>query len=147
MRLIGEFDEDGFLRPGRHVATWEEFETRFGTSRRRRILMGGLRRALDELRRAGCKRVYLNGSFVTTKANPGDYDGAWDIVGVNPVELKSEFWMEKKVDVDIQKTKYKGELYPADMIESGSGLRFLNFFQRRKYTHEAKGIVEMYLGV
>lgn len=147
MRLIGEFDEDGFLSPGMHVATWDEFRERFGTSPRRRFLMGGLRRALVALSSAGCKRVYLNGSFVTSKANPGDYDGAWDTIGVDPMELKSEFWMEEKDDVDIQKTKYSGELYPADMIEYRSELRFLDFFQRKKDTHETKGIVEICLGV
>lgn len=146
MQLIGEFDDEGFLRPGTHVTTWEEFKTRFGTSPRRRFLMGGLRRALDELRGAGCKRVYLNGSFVTSKTNPGDYDGAWDTVGVDLGGLGPEFNV-KAYGTEMQKTKYWGELFPADLIEGCTKLRFLDFFQLKKDTNERKGIVEICLGV
>jgi hypothetical protein len=40
-------------------------------------------RALNDLRDAGCKRVYLNGSFVTSKDEPGDFDACWDPTGVD----------------------------------------------------------------
>ena len=45
-----------------------------------------------------------------------------------------------------QKAKYFGELFPADMLEGGSGLTFLNFFQRDKDTGRAKGILAVDLG-
>lgn len=45
-----------------------------------------------------------------------------------------------------QKAKYFGELFPADMVEGGSGMTFLNFFQRDKDTGRAKGILALDLG-
>ena len=29
-------------------------------------------------RSAGCRRVWLNGSFVTARDEPGDFDACWD---------------------------------------------------------------------
>jgi hypothetical protein len=41
---------------------------------RRRTLLAGLREALGALREAGCRTVYLDGSFVTAKEAPEDFD-------------------------------------------------------------------------
>ena len=40
--------------------------------------MAGLRAALESLKSAGCRTVYLNGSFVTSKEAPNDFDACWD---------------------------------------------------------------------
>ena len=45
--------------------------------------MAGLRAALIDLRNAGCRIAYIDGSFVTDKEFPGDYDGCWDMTGVD----------------------------------------------------------------
>jgi len=34
-----------------------------------------MKRMLLSLKSAGCKTAFINGSFVTTKDEPGDYDG------------------------------------------------------------------------
>jgi hypothetical protein len=81
--MVPEFDEAGVLPAGIHDATWDELTTRFGTSPHRRQLLVGLKRALDSLRSAGCRRAYVNGSFVTAKDEPGDFDGCWDASGVD----------------------------------------------------------------
>lgn len=54
-----------------------------GFSKRRRELLSGLRSALRALRTAGCHQLYIDGSFVTAKGEPGDYDACWDIGGVD----------------------------------------------------------------
>ena len=36
---------------------------------------------------AGCRTVYLNGSFVTSKTFPNDYDACWEEAGVDPAAL------------------------------------------------------------
>jgi hypothetical protein len=41
-------------------------------------LFDGLRRALQNLQAAGVRRVFIDGSFVTTKAEPNDVDGCWE---------------------------------------------------------------------
>lgn len=73
--VIPQFDADGNLPPGIHKATLEEIEARFGGSAIRKAQRKGLRLALEDLRRAGCSTVYLDGSFVTDKINPRDFDG------------------------------------------------------------------------
>jgi hypothetical protein len=42
-----------------------------------------MRKALMTLRLAGCTTVYMDGSYVTDKSDPSDYDGCWDSAGVN----------------------------------------------------------------
>ena len=46
--------------------------------------MGGLLAECRNLAAAGCEELLLDGSFVTAKSLPGDYDGTWRTVGVNP---------------------------------------------------------------
>jgi hypothetical protein len=114
--MVPEFNRDGRLPAGIHWATWQEIQSRFGFSSRRRQLLGGLRLALGELSRAGCSRVYIDGSFVTVKREPGDYDACWDIDGVNVEALDSVFldFSEGRI---AQKRKYFGEFFPAQMPE------------------------------
>ncbi|HEU0178347.1 MAG TPA: hypothetical protein VFV58_29130 [Blastocatellia bacterium] len=72
--MIPNFDEAGNLPCGVHWASWREFDKRFGVNRRRRKLLKGLQLALASLRAAGCRIVYIDGSFVTTKKMPNDFD-------------------------------------------------------------------------
>ena len=65
----------GNLPPGEHMAEWVDVVEPFGTTPCRRQLLEGLALALRDLRAAGCKRVYVDGSFITTEAHPGDFDG------------------------------------------------------------------------
>jgi len=52
-----------------------------------------LRLVLGALTKAGCRRVYLDGSFVTSKPEPGDYDACWDIAGVD-VEVPDSVFLD-----------------------------------------------------
>ena len=113
-----------------------------GTTTHRRRLLHGLRAALKALRAAGCKTVYVDGSFVTAKVSPGDFDDCWDISGVNP-DLLDEVLLTFDGGRAAQKAKYGGELFPAQMGEGGSGLTFLEFFQVDKERGNPKGIVAL----
>ena len=68
----------GELPPGMHTATLEEVEAVFVTTPRRRHLFEGLRRAIQNLHAAGVRRIFIDGSFVTTKTDPNDIDGCWE---------------------------------------------------------------------
>ena len=82
--MLPPFDPlTGRLPPGEHVADWNEVVERFGWNERRRRLIDGLADAVVALAQAGCTRVWLNGSFVTTKDEPGDFDACWDQAGVD----------------------------------------------------------------
>lgn len=47
---------------------------RCGYTPHRLILLAGPKAALDLLRAAGCRRVYVDGSFVSSEEAPGDFD-------------------------------------------------------------------------
>ena len=142
--MIPEFNRDGTLPAGIHWSGWEEIESRFGFSERRRQLLSGLKSALKALQRAGCRRVYVNGSFVTVKREPGDYDACWDIEGVD-VEILDAVFLDFSNGRRAQKRKYFGEFFPAQMPEGATGRLFLEFFQTDKETGKPKGIVGLNL--
>lgn len=131
------------LPPGIHWATMDEVAARFATSPRRVWLFEGLVQAVDALINAGCRRLYLDGSFVTAKESPGDYDGCWDPTGVVAAMLDPVF-LDFSNRRESQKRKYRGELFVADMPNGLAGT-FLEFFQVEKHTGVMKGIVGLSL--
>jgi hypothetical protein len=73
--MIPHCNDDGYLPPGIHRATLEEIDSRFGQeSELRRAQMQSLRWLIDLAKRAGARRVVVNGSFVTDKSEPNDVD-------------------------------------------------------------------------
>lgn len=95
--------------------------------------------AVDALRNAGCRRIFLDGSFVTSKENPSDYDGCWDPTGVIAAQLDPTL-LDFQNGRRAQKEKYRGELFIAATPNGSSGT-FLEFFQTEKHTGALKGIV------
>ncbi|HEY5377248.1 MAG TPA: hypothetical protein VIK01_26395, partial [Polyangiaceae bacterium] len=90
--MLPAFETHGNLPPGIHYAGWAEFSTRFGVStEQRRYLISGLENGLRDLQSAGCALVFVDGSFVTVKASPNDFDACWDIRGVDPAKLHPVF--------------------------------------------------------
>ena len=85
--MLPTFTEGGLLPPGVHWATWEEVADRYGGNDWRKELLAGLRRALENLRDAGCRTAYIDGSFATDKDTPEDFDACWEERGVDPDAL------------------------------------------------------------
>ncbi|MFL5914821.1 MAG: DUF6932 family protein [Gaiellaceae bacterium] len=135
----------GNLPPGVHHATWSEIVTRFGWNAERKLLLAGLRRALESLKAAGCQQAYLDGSFVTEKDIPGDFDGCWEAQGVDPGQLDLVL-LDFSNQRAAQKAKYGGELFIANSAATPAGTRFVDFFQQDKATGQAKGILAIDLG-
>lgn len=145
--MIPALSESGYLPPGVHPATWSELEKRFGTSPHRRLLLSGLLSACSILSAVGCETIYLDGSFVSSKPVPGDFDVLWDPHGVDILALSrlEPVFLEFGSSRAAQKAKYLGEFFPATMTEGGTGRTFLDFFQTAKDTGEPKGIVALNL--
>jgi hypothetical protein len=143
--VIPSFDEHGNLPPGIYVATWGELVDRYGTTEYRTSLLTGLRAALESLKSAGCRRAYLDGSFVTSKEYPGDFDACWEAAGVDPDALHPEL-LDFSDHRLAQKHRYSGELFPADGAAEPRGTVFLDFFQTDRVTGEPKGIIAIDLG-
>jgi hypothetical protein len=143
--VISELGDDGNLPPGVHWASWVEIMERFGTTSWRKDLLRGLRLALEELRRAGCKIAYVDGSLVTGKEIPGDFDACWEIAGVDPTILDPNLLTFDPGRV-TQKAKYFGELFPSSAPANSRGDTFFDFFQIDKDTGTRKGIIGIRLG-
>ena len=143
--MVPDFTEDGLLPPGVHWATWEQIAERFGTNAWRRELLAGLREALENLRDAGCRTVYVNGSFVTSKEAPDDFDACWDRQGIDP-EVLDPVLLTFDPGRTTQKAKYLGELFPAAALADVNGLSFLDFFQQERDSGKPKGIIAIDLG-
>jgi hypothetical protein len=141
--MIPAFEEGGYLPRGIHDADWDEFRARFGGNPVRDRLLSGLYRALVELRVAGCRRVFIDGSFVTNKEYPNDYDGCWESTGVDPLRLDPVLLTFDQGRVS-QKAKYFGELFVAGVSESATGHTFLEFFQQTR-DGDPKGLVSINL--
>lgn len=130
------------LPPGIHDATLNEVYQRFVTNTRRKELYGGLEQGLGNLFKSGCLQAFLDGSYVTDKPIPGDYEVCWDGRYVNPTILDPVF-LDFSNGREAQKLKYGGEYFPAAMIEGGSGKTFLDFFQNEKLSGNPKGIIRI----
>ncbi len=142
--MIPEWSSNGDLPPGIHSASWAEIEKRLAFNPWRDRLLAGFREACELLRKAGCRLAYLDGSFVTTKPHPGDFDACWDIQGVDEEALDPVFW-DFSQGRAAQKRRFLGEFFPAQLPEGATGRAFVEFFQVNKLTGEPKGIVAIRL--
>ncbi len=142
--MLPPFDpETGRLPEGEHPADWDEVVDRFGWNSRRRQLLDGLAEAMELLAAAGCRRIWLNGSFVTAKDEPADFDGCWDTEGVD-LDALDPALLDLSNRRAAMKARFGGDLFP-NVIEAGSGLSFAEFFQNERDTGR-KGIVVVTIG-
>ena len=132
------------LPPGIHDATMEEVKKSFATTIHRQLLFDKFKRGVESLRAAGCKTIYLDGSYVTTKTTPGDFDVCWDPTGVNGIELqkKDPVLLDFSNKRQNQKRKYGGEFFPSSAKADGTRT-YLDYFQIDKNTGKAKGIIRI----
>jgi hypothetical protein len=144
--MIPPFTSAGLLPPGIHWATWPELIARYGINAHRQRLLNGLERACAALRVASCATLYIDGSFVTAKEYPSDYDGCWDSTGVVASRLDPTL-LDFSNDRAAQKAKYLGELFLCRAVAQAAAPHriFLEFFQHDKNTDELKGIVGLNL--
>ncbi|MFP7176473.1 DUF6932 family protein [Priestia filamentosa] len=142
---IPQFRASGTLPPGIHTTTWEEFKNRYGINHKRKLQLEGLEKALKEFAKAGCTKVYIDGSFVTNKKNPGDFDALYDLEEVDD-EIIDEILLDPTLTGrKNQKKYYEGEFFPAYAKAAPDGTIYLDYFQKDKKTHDPKGIIEIEL--
>jgi hypothetical protein len=110
---IPEFNDLGYLPPGVYETTWQEFMARFAIDRHRQRLATGLAAALLKLGIAGCRRVIIGGSFVTTKEKPNDFDGWYEDFGLDP-NILDPLFVE---NVNDQQIVFGGRLFDLPSYE------------------------------
>ncbi len=101
---------------------------------------------IASLVKANCPLIYIDGSFVTSKEIPGDYDLCWSLTDVVEERLDPVLVDFTTVGREKMEQKYRGDIFPAELPEGGSGKLFVDFFQMDKNTGEKKGIVAIKIG-
>ena len=130
---------------GVHEATLDEVKVAFATNTHRQHLFDGLVRGCEALRVAGCPALFLDGSFLTDKPNPGDFDACWDPSGVDAAALDPVL-LDFSDARRNQKLKYGGEFFPSPALADGTRA-FVDFFQVEKETGLGKGVILIRLDV
>ena len=87
--------------------------------------------------------LLLDGSFVSTKPLPGDYDGAWETAGVDLSKLDPVL-LDFSRGRAAMKAKYRGDLFPATALAE-PGVVYRDFF-RTDRNGVKKGVVMIDLG-
>ncbi len=145
--MIPEFTKEGFLPLGIYPSELNEIKERFGSSNPRRVkLFKGLVKALNNLKVSGIKKVYLDGSFITSKTNPNDVDGCWEINKNINQQILDPVFLDFSNERKSMKLKYSVEFFPATWIEQDSGYPFVLFFQLNR-DGKRKGIILINLEV
>ena len=162
MGLVPDFDEHGFLPDGVHNCNDEEFEQRFvdefSESETRPRLHQGLRALREEVVKHGPPGVqWVDGSFVTTKLNPGDIDIVtfMDLERLNALSRDDQAAVERLVKGrECTKAAYGCHTFLVPSCEPNHPF-FPKFEQRRRYWRKwfgrtrqgrPKGFVAMVLG-
>ena len=125
---IPAFDSDGYLPEGLHSASEPEVVFRFGAStRRRRWLALRLRQWIELSRQVGARRLAVDGSFVTAKAEPNDVDV---IVLLPPdFQVKIEKGLEPALELDeMLSTRRPEEIFAAE--DESDWNEWIEFFSR-----------------
>lgn len=143
--MIPVFEKEGYLPEGIHLATLKEVEERFSYGVKRIELFMHLLKLVKDLKTIGCPAIYLDGSFTTTKRIPSDMDICWEDAGIDydMVEEKMPILFDFDNGRKNQQSKYKADIFPANLIEGSIEAPFLDFFQRDKTTGSAKGILKI----
>lgn len=85
---IPTFRDDGWLPPGHHQATWDDVISALSgeVGSRRYVLTQRLLRLRDGLRANGVGGLLLlNGSYVSSKPEPGDFD----VLLIGPTDIQA----------------------------------------------------------
>lgn len=136
----------GYLAAGVHRMTLAEVGRAFTWTPRRAWLHLGFVRASQALRVAGCRTIVLDGSFVTAKDDPGDYDAAFDPAGVDG-DLLDPVLLQHSDSRRAMKAKYLGDIFPWGATAcSKTGATFRDFFMTDR-SGVPKGVVEIKLDI
>jgi hypothetical protein len=103
----------------------------------------GLGKVINVLKNCGMTAIYVDGSFVTDKLEPGDWDACFDCSSDMSLRLFLSRYPLR--DRELQKSLYKGELFPSWVFADNKGTKYIDFFQKLKITDVKKGILKMKL--
>lgn len=135
----------GYLAAGSHWAHLDDVDRVFGIGPLRVALMKGLREVVTRLERKGVERIWVDGSFVSTKVRPRDVD----VVYEPPSDADTATWgilaFARRKEL---KQMYRVDLWPhpsPQPARRGDGtVPLVDWFRHDRDGNE-KGIVELVL--
>jgi len=147
--MIPPFESSGYLPSGIYETTVDEFKQRFVYGTKRNEIFNGILRLIEDLKAVGCNAMYVDGSYISEKQRPNDADICWEMIDDPIYEAYAKrtcpvLFMTKGKRPE-QQARYCSDVFIADAVELSTGLAFLNFFQKIKYSTEPKGIIKIYL--
>jgi hypothetical protein len=142
--MIPGFREDGYLQEGLHLAGEAEITLRFGSATsKRRILAMRLRRWIQLCRSVGARRLFLDGSFVTAKPEPGDIDAVVWLNTDSATRVSRGEIAALELDMMLT-TRQPEEIFAAEDRRDWDD--WIQFFGRtREADNRKKGLVEVQL--
>ena len=105
--MLPDFDSLGNMPPGIHDTTLAEVEARFAYNKERRVLFSALKKVVSILTECKCPEVFLDGSFITTEADPADYDLCYEPTGIIATDRLQSFLSSS----DTRKEEYLGDIF------------------------------------
>nr|VFJ60838.1 MAG: hypothetical protein BECKFM1743C_GA0114222_102819 [Candidatus Kentron sp. FM]VFJ61892.1 MAG: hypothetical protein BECKFM1743A_GA0114220_102951 [Candidatus Kentron sp. FM]VFK12827.1 MAG: hypothetical protein BECKFM1743B_GA0114221_102571 [Candidatus Kentron sp. FM] len=141
---IPDFRPDGYLPEGMYFASEAEVTFRFGTAnRQRRRLVLRVRRWIELARRIKARRLFIDGSFVTAKAEPNDVDA----VVLLPSDFEDRIMANSDAATEFEDmllTRRPEEIFAAQ--DETDWNEWIEFFSRtRESDSRRKGLVEIKL--
>jgi predicted nucleotidyltransferase len=147
IKMLPNFDENGFLPEGIWECSLKEFRRRFAVFRRsdRRLhLFANLEEFLDEIHKTKwVNEIIIDGSFVTNKDEPNDID---ILLALDSNKTKTEmpFWIESFLNQSQLRKKYMFDVISA-FYQSPKYYKNLDFFQQVRQSKLRKGVVRLIL--
>jgi hypothetical protein len=141
---IPAFRDDGYLPEGLYIASEAEVTFRFGSStKRRQRLTLRLRQWIELCRAVGCKRLLIDGSYVTVKARPHDIDAVVLLPSNFTMQVSADFAPAVKLE-EMLLTRRPEELFAAE--DDDDWQEWFEFFSRTREPDGCrKGLVEIEL--
>lgn len=142
--MIPSFRDDGYLPEGLHLATEAEVTFRFGAANphRRRFALR-LRNWLELARMTHARRFLVDGSFVTSKEQPGDIDAV--VLLAEDFEQQLALASDPAIELEeMLRSQRPEDLFAAE--DSRDWRDWVEFFSRtREPDSRRKGLVEIEL--
>lgn len=144
--MVPDFNDEGVLPEGEYDMSIGEFKAKFVYNNVRAAIFVGLLALIEDLRAIRCTTIYVDGSFVTDKDEPGDVDVCWedtDDIDWDLLDAEYQILFDMEPPRDWQQYKYSADVFPANLPEGGSGKLFKDFFKTNKETDNPKGIIKI----
>lgn len=145
---LPEFRDDGWLPEGHHPTTWEEVIQVFGgeAGTQRAEVMARLLDWRDRIRSKGITgRLLLNGSFISAKPMPGDFDTILIADDGAEAILAQDEEARQLVNYTYCRERGWGDifLFSAAAIRKFPHMCRLDVFDHDKVSGAPKGVVEV----